>query len=222
LFFALPFGFESNVAQLATGASLRFAAPAIAAGGLLLARPATRFATIAGPLLCASALFGAILILALFANDAPTLLAPLLALPAAGIVWLAKRIRAPWPILAGIVAVAIAGSALAASHPVDFYTDALRVGGRSTGLYAWIAKRQPAAIGGAGLALGAVNVLSPRTQTVELGDEEACALAGHARLWLVAVAEGGRAAAFNSGRLRDARACGSVRYDDGRAVVSAP
>ncbi|HVN69800.1 MAG TPA: hypothetical protein VMU38_09150 [Candidatus Binatia bacterium] len=222
LFFALPFGFASNVAQLATGASLRFAAPAIAAGALLLARPATRVATIATLLLWASTLFGAFVVLALFANDAPTLLAPLVALLAIGVVALTRRQRAAWAIPAGIVAGAIAGSLLAASHPVDFYADALRVSGRATGLYAWIARRQPDAIGGTGLALGAVNVLSPRTRTVEAGDVAACALAGRDRLWLVAVAEDGRAAAFNARRLRDARACGAVLYDDGSAVVASP
>ena len=47
LFFALPFGYASSVAQLATGASLRFAAPAVAAGALILATPARRKAAIA-------------------------------------------------------------------------------------------------------------------------------------------------------------------------------
>ncbi len=48
IFLALPFGYASDVAQLATGASLRFAAPAIVAGALLMApvaRSAPRAAT---------------------------------------------------------------------------------------------------------------------------------------------------------------------------------
>jgi hypothetical protein len=222
IFLALPFGYASNVAQLATGASLRFAAPAIVVGALLLTRAANRIPLVATALLGASALFGAASILGVFYNDAPTLVAPAVALLAIGAIALARAARTPWPIPAGMAIVAIVASLLAASHPVDFYTDALRVNGRTTGLYDWISKRRPAAIGGLGIALGAVNVLSPRTRSLELIDRGACPLAAQRRLLLVAIAEDGRPSPFNARRLRAARACGAVLYDDGLAVVSAP
>lgn len=222
VFLALPFGYATNVAQLATGASLRFATPAIAAGALLVLPIAVRVPLTATALLVACTIYGAGAALALFYNDAPTRLALLIALLAAGAVALARKLRTPWPIAAGIVAAAVAASLLAASHPVDFYADALQVRGRSTGIYAWLARNQPPAIGGWGLAIGTVNVLSPRTNALELPDDDACETARRRGLLLVAVAEDGRADAFNAARLSAARRCGTVRYDDGIAVVASP
>ena len=222
VFLALPFGYATDVAQLATGASLRFAAPAIAAGALLVLPIAVRVPLTATAVLALCALYGSGLVLALFYNDAPTLLALPVALIAAGAVALARRLRRPWPVAAAIVAVALAANLLAASHPVDFYADALRVRGHSTGLYSWLARAQPPAVGGWGLAIGAVNVLAPLARTLELPDAGACALAARRQLLLVAVAEEGRPDSFNAARLSAARRCGSVRYDDGIAVIVAP
>jgi hypothetical protein len=222
VFLVLPFGYASNVAQLATGASLRFAAPAIAAGVLLLvqfARPRPAVATI---LFGASALYGAGSILAVFWNDAPTRSAPLVALLAVGAIALGRQKRAPWAAGIGFAAAAFAANWLAASHPVDFYSDALRVDDRSTGLYAWMREHRPPAIGGWGLALGTVNVLSPQTRTVALLELDACATARREALLLVAVAERDRTPESNRARLAAARACGGVLYDDGLAVVALP
>jgi hypothetical protein len=222
VFLVLPFGYVSNTAQLATGASLRFAAPAIAAGVLLLmrfARPRPLFAIM---LLAASALYGAGSILAVFWNDAPTRTAPLVALLTVGVIALGRQKRTPWPAGVGFAAAAVAANLLAASHPVDFYSDALRVNGRSTGLYAWIHERRPPAIGGLGLALGTVNVLSPRTRTVALLEPDACATARREALLLAAVVERDRAPESNRARLAAARACGGVLYDDGVAIVTLP
>jgi hypothetical protein len=222
LFFVLPFGYSTSVAQLATGASLRFAAPAVAAGAVLLAILANRVTAIATPLLLASTIFGVGSVLAIFWNDAPTRAAPGVALVAIAAVWLARVLRRAWPIAAGLIAIGIAGEFLAGSHPVDFYADALRVDGRSTRFYAWIQASHPTAIGGWGLALGAVNVLAPQTRTVEIPDVGACAFARTQHLLLAAIAENDRTPQFNAARLREARECGAVRYDDGISVVVSP
>jgi hypothetical protein len=131
-------------------------------------------------------------------------------------------LRTGWPAAGAMVAIAAAAEFLAASHPVDFFTDALRVGGRSTGFYAWIARRRPAAVGGWGLALGTVNVLAPSTRTIDLPDADPCAFARRERVALVAIAQDDRSLQFNARRLAAARRCGAVRYDDGIAVVVAP
>lgn len=222
VFLLLPFGYVSNTAQLATGASLRFAAPAIAAGLLLLTRFVGAKPLLTITLLAASAVYGAGSILAVFWNDAPTRTAPLVALLAIGAIALARQRRTPWTAGAGFAAAAFVAGWLAASHPVDFYRDALRVDGRSTGIYAWIAKRQPPAIGGWGLLLGTVNVLAPRTRTVALLEPDACATARREALALVAVAEQDRTPESDRARLTAARACGSVLYDDGLAIVALP
>ncbi len=72
LFFALPFGYDTSVAQLATGASLRFAAPAVAAGALALAPVASRFAYVAIALLWGTAMYGIVYVLGIFWNDGST------------------------------------------------------------------------------------------------------------------------------------------------------
>jgi hypothetical protein len=222
LFLTLPFGYNTSVAQLATGASLRFALPAITAGAMILARPSLRLALLTTPLLLASALFGVSLVLAIFWNDAPARVAPLVGLLAIGAFALARAVRRPWPIAIGFTTVAVVASLVAAAHPADFFADAYSVGGRPAGLYAWIAKNRLPAIGGWGLALGSVNVLSPQTRTIELPDTDACVTARRLGLALAAVAENDRSATFNQERLRAARACGAILYDDGIAVVAAP
>jgi hypothetical protein len=222
LFFALPFGYASSVAQLATGASLRFAAPAMAAGALILATPARRRAAIAAALLAVSTLFGVGYVLAIFWNDAPTRVAPAVALAAIAAVAWARMLRRGWPVALAFIAIAVAADLLAGSHPVDFYADALRVNRRATTFYSWVERSRPTAIGAVGLALGTVNVLSPQTRTLEIPDASPCAPARAQRVLLVAIAQNDRTAAFNRARLRAARACGLVRHDDGIAVVVAP
>ncbi|MGB6601404.1 MAG: hypothetical protein WBE77_10030 [Candidatus Cybelea sp.] len=222
LFFLLPFGYASSVAQLATGASLRFAAPAVAAGAVILTAFARRNAVTGAALLAASSLFGVGYVLAIFWNDAPTRVAPIVALAGIGAVAWARALRRGWPVALAFIAIAVAADLLAGSHPVDFYADALRVNGRATTFYSWVERSRPTAIGAVGLALGTVNVLSPQTRTVEIPDASSCAHAREQGVLLVAIGENDRTDAFNRARLRAARACGVTRYDDGIAVVVAP
>ncbi|MBV8197107.1 MAG: hypothetical protein JO263_03150, partial [Candidatus Eremiobacteraeota bacterium] len=176
-FFVLPFGYATAVAQLATGASLRFAAPAMAVGAVLLARPARRVSGIATALLVASTLFGIGVIFQIFWNDGSTHVALPIALVAAGVAAAAHRWRAHWLVpIAGAAAIVLA-THLAARHPLDYYTDSLRVGNTAPGIYRWIATQRPRAVGGWGVRLGVINVLSPATHTVDLPDSASCAYA---------------------------------------------
>jgi len=222
LFFVLPFGYSTSVAQLATGASLRFAAPAIAIGAVILAGPACRIVPIAAALLVASTLFGAWYVLQIFWNDGGTHSAILFALLAAAIATAAHRSRVAWPNAVAFGFAVIAATHLASRHALDYYNDSLRVGGRSPGVYRWIETAHPAAIGGWGLRLGVVNVLSPQTRTLDLPDDAACAQARRENVLLVAVAEGDHSAAADAARLRSALGCGRVLYHDAIAVVTQP
>jgi hypothetical protein len=222
VFSALPFGYETAVAQLATGASLRFAAPAIVLGALLLT-PGLRRAAIASTvvLLC-STVFGAWYVLAIFWNDGSTHVALLAAALGAAV---AAATRAPS--LRGLRPLAVGLAVIftihyAGRHPIDYYDDALRVGDTRPGVYRWIASTHPARIGGDGLRLGVVNVLSPSTQTRDLPDDRPCAYARRARVLLVAVAQNDLTPSANSQRLGAAHACGHVVYADPIGVVATP
>jgi hypothetical protein len=218
----MPLAYAGPGPQLATGASLRYAAPAIALGAIVVSPwllPASQVAAIAF-LLCA--IFGIAQNVALYWYDAPSRLALAIALLFVAIVWGSARKRAAWPIAAGAAVAIVASSWMAARFPAAYYADALRYEGRSTQLYAWIGRMQPRAIGGIGLRLGTVNVLSPRSRSLDLPDIAPCATARSQRVALVAVAEPERTRAFNLARLRAARACGRAVYDDGIAVVSLP
>lgn len=222
LFFVLPFGYDTAVAQLATGASLRFAAPAIAAGAVIFALPARRLFAVASALLLASTIFGTWLVLSTFWNDGSTHAALAIAALAAAIVATAHYRRVAWPNVVAFGLAVVVASHLAARHPLDYYSDALRVESTSPGIYRWIAENRPAAIGGWGLRIGVVNVLSPQTRTIDLPEVDACASARRLGLILIAVAESDRSAAFNEERLRAARACGAALYHDAIAVVVQP
>jgi hypothetical protein len=218
----MPLAYAGPGPQLATGGSLRFAAPAIVLGALAVVPLLERARAPAIALLIASTLFGAIQSVLLYRADLPTFSAIGVALLTAGVVALAVRRAWVWPIAAGAAAAIIVSAALAARMPVAYYTDALPVNGRPTGLYAWLARIQPNAIGGTGLRLGTVNVLSPRTRAIDLPDGAVCAAARTQHVLLVAVAQTDRSARFNAARLNAARACGKRLYDDGLAVVTLP
>jgi hypothetical protein len=222
LFFVLPFGYATSVAQLATGASLRFAAPAIAAGAALLARPARRAGLIATILLFASTLFGIWYVLAIFWNDGGTHIAIPLALLAAAVAIVAQRTRVKWPNAIMLAAGTIVATHLAGRHPLDYYNDSLRVNGTTPGIYRWLVQRRPAAIGGWGVRLGVVNVLSPATVTVDLSDVAPCVQARSAGVALVAVAQSDISASDNAQRLQIARRCGTVLYGDAIGVAAQP
>ncbi len=222
LFLALPFGYATSVAQLATGASLRFAAPAIAIGAVLLAPVVRRYAGVATIVLLASTLYGIAYVLAIFWNDGGTHVAIAVAVLAVAIAVVARGRRITW-LNALAFGVAVAGSIhLAARHPIDYYADALRVGGVRPGIYRWIESTRPSTIGGWGLRLGVVNVLAPETRTLDLPDATPCAQARKEGALLVGVAQSDRSPASNALRLSAARACGKPLYADAGGVAVAP
>jgi hypothetical protein len=223
LFVLLPFGYATSVAQLAAGTSLRFAAPAIAGGAILLAIPARRASVaLAIALLLGSTLFGVWYVLAIFWNDAPTHGAIAVAVAAVVVAGVAALRRTAWPNLLAFGLAVVAATHLAGRHALDYYVDALRVNGNATGIYRWISGARPAALGGWGMRMGVVNVLSPATRTVDLPDDSACGQAAADGVALAAVAQSELSPAANAARLHAARACGTARYADANAVVSQP
>jgi len=222
IFVSLPFGYDNGDAQLATGASLRFAAPAIVLGALLLVIPALRAPRIAGALLLASAVFGAATIVAIFANDLPTLTCLAVAAIAVGAVVVARARQAPWVVAATLGIAIFASTLLAQRHALQYYADSLQIDSKKSEIYSWIAAVRPAKVGGWGLRSGIVNVVSPSTRIIDLPDAAPCQEARDAAALLVTVSENTHAAAENAAWLAQTRACGHVLYDDGIAVVANP
>jgi len=221
LFLLMPLAYADTHPQLATGASLRYAAPAFALGALLLARPATFAPRVVTVLFTLCAALGCAVIMATFWNDGGTRFALAISLIAVVNVAVANATGIRWTVPAGFVLAALAAAYLAARFPANYFTDALRVDGRTSGVYAWIAHAQPSVVGGWGLRSGIVNVLAPAARTLDLPDGAACADAAQQRATLVAVAENDRSPAFNAQRLDTARACArAVLFHDGIAVIS--
>lgn len=222
LFIALPFGYDNGDLQLATGASVRFAAPAIALGGLLLIVPALRAPRAATVLLLLSGLAGAVLILSIFANDSPTLSAIVVAAVAL-VIAIIPRLRAQqWIVTTSLAAAILISTHFAQRNAIYYYNDALQVNGRKPEVYAWIARTTPPAIAGWGVTLGVINILSPTTQTIDAPDNTPCETARAEHTLLVTVAESKHANEENTRRLGIARTCGAIVYDDGLAVVARP
>lgn len=223
VFLVMPLAYADRHPQLETGASLRYAAPALALGALLLARIAVPWPRIAFVLLLLCTAFGVSEILATYWNDGGTHVAIGIAALAVGNAALARMKRARWALPAGFAIAAIVATILAARYPVDYYADGLRVDGRTSGVYGWIARTQPAAVGGWGLRAGIVNVLDPAARVLDLPDATACVTATRQRVLMIAIAEDDRPADFNASRLQAARACSPhERYDDGIAVAVSP
>jgi hypothetical protein len=222
LFFILPFGYDTSVAQLATGESLRFAAPAVVAGALVLGTLAPGFWYAATVVCYASAMYGIVYVLAIFWNDGSTHAAAPVALAAVAVAVIARNRLAPWIEAAAFGLAVVAATHFAARHPVDYYADSLRVGNTTSGIYRWIADGRPLRVGAWGLRLGVVNVLSPSTHTFDLTDAAACAAARRDRVLLVAVAQSDLSPEVNARRLDAARQCGRIVYEDAITVAAEP
>jgi hypothetical protein len=215
----VPFGFADAHVQLATGNSLRYFAPAMAAGALILAPSLLRFPRIALRLLLFAILGEALQLLLIYWNDRVTLAALVAAIAVPLAVAYARNAKARIPLAAAAAVAIVITTLLAMRTSTRFYADALAVRGERSGVYAWLSRTQPPRVAGWGLRIGTVAVLSPRTLAVDVPDADPCGHAQQAGALLVAVAESTRPDSFNAARLHAAALCGTVLYRDPIAVV---
>jgi hypothetical protein len=219
-FLIMPLAFADVRPELASGASLRYAAPAAAAGVIAAGALIARFATASLVVAALSCAFGIVSTLMIYWNDGGTRSALAVAPLALLLAYVSQRRHTVWPCAAGFAIAIVAASWLAARHPVDYYADAYAVGGKPSQVFAWIARTQPRTIGGWGLRIGVADVLAPSARTLDLSESAPCAAARTNGATLIALAESDRSPWYNEQRLRIARACGHVRFDDGIAVSS--
>jgi hypothetical protein len=217
-----PFGFRNDQPQLATGASLRFALPALVLG-LVGVLPLLR--RVAQPLAfgcLALAAYQVAEVVAIFANDATTHRWYVAALVVAvAIVADALRTRGVATALAGLALVAYAVR-LTGSHPIDYYDDLVARGNGVSHLFAWLANDRPAAVIGDHIRIGAIAFISPGTLVSNTVLVDPCGEARRAGALLVIADDPPTSDAALAGRRAYGRACGPVRYADGSALVVAP
>lgn len=221
-YLVMPFAFNNPLDQLANGASLRFAAPAIAFGVLAIVSLTRRSQPLFAALFAASAAAGALHVTAIFWNDATTRPAIAVAALLVGIAFAGARTKQPMLIPVALALAVVLASQLAARNPVAYLADAYARGDARTGLFAWVASHQPARAVTFGLRGGAVTLLAPRSIVTDFYDgEEPCAAARAARGVLIWMSEADRPA-LDAPRREAVTRCGAVLYQDPLAVVAQP
>lgn len=219
----LPLAYKSGVTNYVLDASsFRFALPALAAGALIAAALlpfAPRIGTIAAYLVAA---WGAWMVLAIFWNDAYTHWAILGAMLGIAAALLTRPTRG---VSVAVVALAIivAGRWGAASRAAGFYADWMRDShGRPTGVFAWITAHQPQRVVAENVRTGSILMTSPQTRTTDAALGTGCERARRDRALLLVGSNEDPTQADITPAFARARACGSVLYEDGAALIVQP
>ncbi len=218
-YYVVPLGFASSVPQLANGASLRYAIPALVVGIVGMVRPLGPFTWPAGIALAALAAFDVRSVLGIFWNDAATHGVVYALIPIALMALLPRRhigAAATAIVAFGLVVYA---ARLAAARPVAYYDDWLGNGAQRSGLFAWLVRTQPSRIVGWEFPVGAISVVMPHAAVFNTGDSAPCAQARalHAVLVLHDVADA--PLGLRHERIDRVRACGRALYRDRTALV---
>jgi hypothetical protein len=219
-----PFGFRNDGPQLATGASLRYAFPALALG-FTGALPLVRRVPWPNAVACAALALAALQIrgvAAIFENDATThrwyLAAIVVAAAIVADAWRARGFATPLVSLA-LVAYAVR---FAGSHPADYYDDLISSGNGKSHLFEWLAAERPPRVVGDTIRLGSIVVVSPGTLAQNTVRVDPCGEARRAHALLVVADDPPTNAAAFAARRAAGRACGRVLYEDERALAVAP
>ncbi len=223
IFLLHPFGFVNPQPQLATGSSLRYAAPLLALGGLFLSELGRRIPIPTGIAALAIATFGVSHLLGVFSSDATTHGTPFIVLGLAFVLLLPwDRIRS-WALPAAGCALTAYAVVLAGSHPLDYYENWLGGGpGRST-FFRWLAATRPPAIVGYGLRIGSISAVSPTTRAIDAAAIDPCREAHN--LGALLVVAGDVLVTAGTGyvpRRTFAEGCGPIVFDDGTTIVVNP
>jgi hypothetical protein len=215
VFLCEPFGFRNDLPQLATGESLRFAAPFFAVGAVGAAGAARRFPLVLG---------GAALLVA--AVELSRVLAQFWFVPAARLVLVAmaiaavaafvvrQRARESWSASVAL-ALAAAAVAFAASEPAAFYDAWASRDGVPSHLFTRLASRPPAALVVAGVHAGPFAIVLPTARVADARKRDPCAEAAALRA-LIVTQEPPAADAD------DPAACGPVLERDGAFALVNP
>jgi len=217
-----PFGFGNDLPQLATGASLRYALPAIAvgcAGALPLLR------CYAAPLafaFFALAAFQIYRVVDIFNNDAMTHGVFFVALALSFACIIPDRVTRHVMTVLLSFSIVVYAVRLAGTHPNDYYGEAIAHQHSRSHLFAWLATEQPRAAVGYQLRTGAIAAVSPYTIVYDATGLASCAEARRLRAVLVIADDPTTNTAAFSQRRTFGHACGDTLYEDTFALVVRP
>jgi hypothetical protein len=220
LYLFLPVSYRSYATNYAMDASsVRYLLPALACGAAVAQIAAARAPVIVPTAAYSLAASGAVSVLAVYWNDAHTRVAPLLALVLAILVLVPRRFPVWAPVL---LAILIAGAIDAEQRAPSFYAEWMRArNGAPTGGFRWIAEHRPPRIAAVNLRTGAVLMNSPRTRTFEVAGD-VCRFARDRDALLVVGRNEDATEAQLQSELARARACGTVLFEDGAALIVRP
>ncbi|MGH7736592.1 MAG: hypothetical protein ACREMP_01790 [Candidatus Tyrphobacter sp.] len=218
----MPFGFADASAHLAGTSALRYFAPAIVVGALVLAPHLRALPHWSLWIVLGAAIVEGLGVLSIFWNDRAALVALVAALAVPLGIAALRRTQTRWTFAIAAGALVVITTVLASRTPVRFVSDALAVRGQRSGVYAWIARAHPPRIAGWGLQTGAIALLSPRTTIADVPDADPCGHAQRIKATLIALAEPGHTSRFNRSRIHEAALCGRVLYRDPLAIAVDP
>jgi hypothetical protein len=223
IFLLHPFGFVNPQPQLATGSSLRYAAPLLALGGLFLFELGRRIPTPTGIAALAMAALGVSRILGVFSSDATTHGTPFIVLGLAIVLLLPWDHIRSWTLPATGCALAAYAVVLAGSHPLDYYEDWLARGSGHSTFFHWLAVTKPPAIVGYGLRIGSISAVSPTTRAIDAVVRNPCREAYNLGALLVVAGDIPVTVPTSYAPRRAlAERCGSIVFDDGNTIVVRP
>lgn len=234
IFVVHPFGYNNEQPQLATGASLRYAAPLLALGAVFLNIFVVRLDSAAAFELAPSRIVG-VAALALAAAGISRLVglyhADAMTANTLGIVVLVAFVFViPWrsfdlrsaAVFATGMALVVYAVVLAGTHPLDYYERWLAPGPRHSTFFHWLAHARPASVVSDGLSAGAIVAVSPSTRAADVDVADPCGEARRLTALLVISTGVMNPARDREQRLALARTCGRIVFDDGLTIVVSP
>ena len=211
-FLLLPYAYQTEVPQLATGHSLRFLAPLFSIGALgiaVLLRRAPALVAFAPGAIAIAGIFGTVNI---FWNDATVHDVGWIC-AAVALVSILSFLR--WSRFATAVLMVwmvYTAHGLAMSHPADYYNDVFSESGRRTHFFTWLQSAHMNRAVVKDLRSGAVSVISPATMVFDADPARACGQAKDLNALLI---YGLPSSSRNN-------QCGRIIYQDSRIRVSEP
>ena len=211
LYVCLPFSYRNDLAQLATGESLRYAIPALAAGAIVLMAVFSLVSWVVAALGAIAFAFEIRRIVHIFWID-PNTHAVYWVAVAAFVLALLPSTRARTAVIALAFALGFAGSNDAAKkYATARYDEWL---GPNTHFFDWVNRTRPARLVVSDFAPGAIVVVSPWTRVYDVIDPAPCDEAREVEAGLAFLRTPAADKTIYPSAVKQFANCGSVLYED--------